>query len=66
MRLRLTIALCLVAVFAPAAMAQFGFDDESSVSAAVVSDRGFGAASVLKPLEPLHTAIDPVLPVFRP
>ena len=68
MRLRLTIALCLVAVFAPAAMAQFGFDDESSVSeaAVVVSDRGFGAASVLQPLEPVRTAIDPVLPMLRP
>lgn len=68
MTLRLTIAMCLVAVFSPAAMAQFGFDDESSVSetAAVVSDRGFGADEVLEPLQPLRTTIDPVLPALRP
>jgi hypothetical protein len=69
MTLRLTIVLCLVAVFAPAAMAQFGFDDdESSVSeaAAVISDRGLETSDVLRPLQPLRAAIDPVLPVLRP
>ena len=66
MKLRLTIAMCLGAGFAPVAMAQFDFDDESSVSeaAAVVSGRGFGAAEVLEPLQPLRTTIDPIVPVF--
>lgn len=68
MILHLTIATCFVGVLAPAAMAQFAFDDESQVSeaAAVIADRGLGAANVLQPLQPLRTAIDPVLPAFCP
>jgi hypothetical protein len=68
MILRLTIATCFVGVLAPAATAQFAFDDESDVSeaAAVIADRSLGAANVLQPLQPIHTAIDPVLSTLRP
>lgn len=63
MILRLTIATCFVGVLAPAAMAQFAFDDESQVSEAeaVIADRGFVAANAL---QPLHSAIDPVFQPF--
>jgi len=52
MTLRLTIAMCLAAVFAPAARAQLDFDESpASEAAAAVADRA---------------TIAPVLPVLRP